>query len=127
MGIPEDIQAGEGITAVAVVAVLVQLLLTPHLLREVEDKEYLMIMSLHLLYHHCLFIFHNFLINRTVWILCIIHLHDIFLEPVLLLDRSTHTNLILIFTNIRIYHHYPHIFKVILISNKYRLRYHLIF
>ena len=59
----------------------------------------------------------------------IIHLHDIFLVlDFLLLDSSIHTYLILIFTsNIGIYHHRRRIFRVILNSNKYHLRYHPIF
>ena len=41
------------------------------------------------------------------------------------LGRSIHTNLIFIFiNNIRILHHYRHIFRVILNSNKCHLRYH---
>jgi hypothetical protein len=119
---PEDFQTREGTTAVVVVvvAVLDQLLFTPHSSPSSGGGGgYFMTTSLHLLYHHYLFI--N---NSMVWILCIIHPHDIFLELVILL-RSIHTNPMLIFTNnIRIYHHYRHIFKVILISNKYNLLYH---
>lgn len=116
MGIPGDILVGEDSTAAAVLEQLLHIL---HTLPEAEVgvKEYLMITSRPLLYPLYFLIIRNSLIqtNNMVWILCIIHHHDM----EVLLDHSTHTNLIS-----NIYRHYPHI---ILISNKYRLPYHLIF
>jgi hypothetical protein len=61
--------------------------------------------------------FHNFLIqtnNSMVYGFCVLS------TPTTYFWSWSFTN------NIRIYHHY-HIFKVILISNKCHLRYHLIF
>jgi hypothetical protein len=117
MDIPEDILVGEELIAAAV---LDQLLLNHHHQEaEVGGKEYLMIMSLPLLYRLCLLIFHNFLIlTSMVWILYIIHHYDMEV-----LGNLIHINHILIYSN----NHYRHIFQVILISNKYRLHYHLIF